>query len=131
MPICLIMQRALSQSMLSVIMPIKAKLEVRNMDASQIVLHASIAAVENLIRSSDSLSPCRQITLSLLIEILVHAPSSVFAEKDSTRLQSLCNKMLALANLSRDIASSCETTFLFFHTGASSPHRRFTFLLSF
>eukprot|EP01034_Spumella_vulgaris_P022423 gene22423-28547_t len=123
------MQRGLSGGMLSVLVPMRLKLEGRKMDVSQIVLHATISAIESLLRSSDSLSPCRQITLALLVEIIVHAPAAVCAEKDALRLQAFTNKLLALANLNREISASCETTFLFFHTGILEPIIRSVYLL--
>ncbi len=123
------MQRALSGGVLSIVVPMRLRLEVRKMDSSQIVLHASIVAIENLLRSSDTLSPCRQITLALLVEVLVHAPAQVTNEKDAQRLSAYCNKMLALANLSKDISSTCETTFLFFHTGILTPIVQSVYLL--
>jgi WASH complex subunit 7 len=57
----------------------------------------------------------RQAALSLLLEVVVSA-TAVFSEKDGQRLQMLVGKILRLANLQKDIITSCETSFLFFQT---------------
>lgn len=58
---------------------------------------------------------CRQSALSLLVEVVV-AATAFFSEKDGQRLQMITGKLLRLANLQKDVITSCDTSFLYFQT---------------
>lgn len=115
------LQRHLAAGICELIEPMKLRLEaIRKMDPGQSVLHASVSCLDSLLRSSDTLSSCRQTTMSILVDI-VTAATSMIADPLAQRIRSLKNKMIKMANLSKDLAAACETTFLYFHTALLDP----------
>jgi WASH complex subunit 7 len=99
----------------SITYPIRKKLESGvKLNNTQLVEYSLIVSIEDLIRSTDSFSVSRQVTLSLLIDI-VTSGTLVF-EKDAIRLKNASKKLIALSSLSRDIVEACDTAYLYNHT---------------
>ena len=70
-------------------------------------------------KSSESFSYCRLVVINIMAEVLVS--SKYINEKDATRLKQLVRRMTALASITHDIRTVCNTSFLYFHTDILDP----------
>jgi hypothetical protein len=102
--------------------PVRQKLQSsRKLDAYQVMLLTVVILLEHLIKSSDSFSAARQIMVSVLVEIVAMAPSSLIPEKDAQRLVLFQRRINGLANLGKEATVACDTAFLFYHTNILQP----------
>eukprot|EP01038_Epipyxis_sp_PR26KG_P006379 gene6379-8787_t len=91
----------------------------KKLDPTQQIEMGVICALEDLLKSSDSFSTCRQSALLVLIEIVLS--SSVSNEKDNNRIRGYLNKLLALANFPKDVLNTCDTSFMYNHLALLPP----------
>eukprot|EP01031_Cornospumella_fuschlensis_P033498 gene33498-40530_t len=102
---------------------IKLKLEAsKKMENRLMVLHAVAVAFQQLLTSTDTWSACRQVSACILAEILQQAPVHVMkTDKDGQKIYLACSKLVALANLVKDVRAAGDTSFVYFHTSIMQP----------
>ncbi len=118
--------RVLYDAIFQTLQPLRRRLETilnskkssKETDAANDILCA-VSVLENLIRSSDGLSPSRRHALQLLSEIISVTPN--MPPKDATRLVQLTKRLVALSAFHEDVKKTCDTSFLYFHTDILKP----------
>ncbi|RYH11489.1 hypothetical protein EON65_38690 [archaeon] len=102
---------------------IKMKLEAsKKMENRLMVLHAVVVAFQQLLTSTDTWSACRQVSACILSEIVQQAPAyTMKTDKDGQKIYLACSKLVALANLVKDVRVAGDTSFVYFHTSIMQP----------
>lgn len=118
--------RHISDKLCAMITPMKAKLDSmsqRKIDQHLLTLYQVTMFLEHLLKSSESFSSLRRSAISLVCEIIVSSTTAnsssanvVFkTEKEIQRFHGLINKLLAIIALSKEIPSSSDCAFVYFH----------------
>eukprot|EP00981_Chlorochromonas_danica_P012186 scaffold4610_cov180-Ochromonas_danica.AAC.3 len=115
--------RNISDSLFARLNLIKLKLEsTKKVDGKFMVLHGVAALFEELLRSTDTWSTCRQISLHLFAEIILAAPPNVLKnDREGQKIHSSCSKLIALANLVKEVRAATDCSFIYFHTSLLQP----------
>ncbi len=123
----------LAEEIVKFLKPIKIKLESLKMSSSPQSMVGSIdqyvrvcyvlyiiTLLENLLKSTDNYSSCRNIILNFFVE-LISASTLLGADKEVMKLKLLTKRILLLSNLMSNVREACSTQFLYFHIDLLSP----------
>ena len=122
--------RVLYEAIYEVLRSVKKKLEVAaganskwsatkkdNAEANDV--YSAVLVLEDLVRTSDILTPSRRHAIQILTEIISVTP--LMPSKDATRLVQLVKRLLALSAFTTEIKAACDTSFLYFHVDILRP----------
>ena len=109
--------RFYSESLYNTINPIKQKLQgIRKVDSHQVLMLTVVILLDHLLKSSDVYSQSRQVLLSILTEIIASAPTALVTDKEKVKIRAIVLKITMFSNMSKYIATACDTSFLYHHT---------------
>ena len=119
------MMKQLCTAIYEMLRPVHKKIVTsRKLSSEKLDLLTSMAILQSIIRSSDTLSYSRDILIYVLSTMVQAASSAagILSDSDSQKIRAYVRRLSCLRSLSKSITRACNTQFLYFHREFVFPH---------